>query len=219
MLKIIVNVGETLGPWGLAVLMFANAVIGVPSSELVCLWFGAVAAQGRYELATIIGTAVAANTVGTTLLFIGARRVGRQRVSVFLEKVSASRLGWLAWLCGWSQRTIERIDIMFDIYGKWIVCIGRNVPVIRSVISIPAGLSSLRFGEFVVITTLGITLWVSAWCIIGYQLGAMPTHIGMWCVSVLLFVGGMYGGVVLMRRAEQRTAKRRDDSSKESKDI
>ncbi|HTW96557.1 MAG TPA: DedA family protein, partial [Candidatus Methylomirabilis sp.] len=67
---------------------------------------------------------------------------------------------------------VERAEKFFRRYGSISVFVGRLLPVVRHLISIPAGFSRMNFGKFVLYTFLGSAIWVSVLAIGGYYLGA-----------------------------------------------
>ena len=66
---------------------------------------------------------------------------------------------------------IHKADAWFDKYGPWAVFFGRLVPLIRSLISIPAGMSNMKFGLFLLFTTLGTLIWNTVLVSVGAAVG------------------------------------------------
>jgi len=67
---------------------------------------------------------------------------------------------------------IRRADAWFDKYGPWAVFFGRLVPLVRSLISIPAGMSGMRFLPFLLLTVIGSLIWNAALVGVGAAVGA-----------------------------------------------
>ncbi|MNW58393.1 hypothetical protein D3C74_362570 [compost metagenome] len=70
------------------------------------------------------------------------------------------------------KEDIHRVDAWFDKYGMWTVLFCRMVPLVRSLISIPAGMSNMKFGLFLLFTTIGTLIWNVILVCVGAALGA-----------------------------------------------
>ncbi len=68
-------------------------------------------------------------------------------------------------------KDIHKADAWFDKYGVWAVFFGRLVPLVRSLISIPAGMSNMKFGLFLLFTTLGTLIWNTVLVSVGAAVG------------------------------------------------
>ena len=66
---------------------------------------------------------------------------------------------------------IERSDGWFDRYGLFACCIGRNIPIVRTLISLPVGIYRVSFWKFIVYTTIGSIPWTFVFVYVGYALG------------------------------------------------
>lgn len=148
-----------LGYWGIAIGMAVeSANIPLPS-EVILPFGGYLVSQSRL---TFWG-AVLAGTVGGTLGSAASYALGRMgglplllRYGRFLH-VTEERL-----------RQAER---WFERYGEWAVFIARLLPVIRTFISLPAGVARMRFGRFIVYTFLGSLPWCAVLTYAGVKLG------------------------------------------------
>ncbi|MCH1639721.1 DedA family protein [Paenibacillus timonensis] len=69
------------------------------------------------------------------------------------------------------KEDVRRADAWFDRYGYWTVLFCRMVPLIRSLISIPAGMSKMKFGLFLLFTTIGTLIWNVALVLLGAAVG------------------------------------------------
>ncbi|MFC5560014.1 DedA family protein [Ureibacillus thermophilus] len=76
-----------------------------------------------------------------------------------------------------TRKDVYKADAWFDHYGFWTVFFGRFVPVIRSLISIPAGMSNMKFWLFLLLTTLGTLIWNTVLVHVGAALGDNWTKI------------------------------------------
>ncbi|HEY2287029.1 MAG TPA: DedA family protein [Streptosporangiaceae bacterium] len=179
----------TYGYLAIFVLMLAeSACIPVPS-ELIMTFGGALAAGAvpgtSLNLAGVIVAGTAGNVVGSYV----AWAVGR-----YLGLPALHRLVGKRWALGLREHDLDRAIAWFDRYGGKAVLIGRVLPVIRTFISLPAGIAGMAPVRFGVYTTIGCIPWTAALAIAGYAVGA---H---WESIVSAFHGPTYiiAGVVLL---------------------
>jgi len=184
-----------IGAWGLPaifVTMTAESA-GVPiSSEVVVPLGGALASQGKLNLILVILVASVANLAGSLIAFWLARRYG--------ERVVMSRFG--RWL-GLSRGHLKLADRFFSHFGLWAVFVGRLLPIVRTYISFPAGVSKIGYVRFTLATMAGAIPWNFALAYAGYKLGqhyetvaatlspfAIPIAVG---VVILLVLAWWFG--------------------------
>lgn len=189
--QFLIDLGKSLGYPGLAVLMFINTAIGIPPSEVICLGFGALAARSGLSLTVVIVVATCANVLGTLGWFIWARRTGGRGVGAFFGRLHTSRFRSVALFCGFGRAAMRSINGAFRSHSSVLVLLGRNVPLVRSVISIPAGLTDMGFFRFVLLTTVGMSVWVTAWTLIGFIVGDHPSSLMSYvnAMGVLISLG------------------------------
>ncbi len=152
-----------VGTWGLLaifVTMTAESA-GVPiSSEIVVPLGGALASQGKLNLVLVIAVASLANLTGSLIAFWLTRRYG--------ERIVLSRLGRRL---GLSRGHLRLANRFFERFGLWAVFIGRLLPIVRTYISFPAGVSKIGYVRFVLATLAGAIPWNFALAYAGYKLG------------------------------------------------
>jgi membrane protein DedA with SNARE-associated domain len=181
--------------WGLIAIFvtMAGESAGLPiSSEIVVPLGGALASQGKLNLVLVVAVSSVANLAGSLIAFYLTRRYG--------ERVVLSRAGRWA---GLSRGHLRLANRFFDRFGLWAVFIGRLLPIVRTYISFPAGLSKMTYLWFSVVTLAGAIPWNFALAYAGYKLGqhyetvaanmgpfALPIAIG---VVILLAVAWWFG--------------------------
>jgi membrane protein DedA with SNARE-associated domain len=154
-----VNVIDAMGLPGIFLLMVAeSACIPIPS-EATFLFAGFGVARGDFSLLAVVATGTAANVVGSWIAYaIGY--FGRVDV---LEKhgrklhIKPSHLRWA--------------DDWFAKYGSATVFFSRMLPIVRTFISLPAGVARMPFWRFTVLTTLGCVPWILMLTLIGRAVG------------------------------------------------
>jgi membrane protein DedA with SNARE-associated domain len=154
-----VDVIDKLGLPGIFVLMVAeSACLPIPS-EATMLFAGFNVANGEYPLLAAVAVGVFANVVGSWIAYA----VGYYGRIDILEKHGAKlhiKPSHLAWADHWFER-----------YGSATVFFSRMLPIIRTFISLPAGVARMPFWRFTVLTTLGCLPWVFMLTFIGQQAG------------------------------------------------
>ena len=187
------NVVHDLGLAGVFVLMvLESACIPIPS-EATMLFAGFNVHNGEYSLiaATLVG--VAGNLVGSWIAY-GVGYFGRAEL---LEKH-----GRALHIKG---RDLERADRWFARWGAWAVFFSRMLPVVRTFISLPAGVARMPFVRFSVLTVLGCLPWVFLLTFIGQQAGAHwkdwkdALHYVDYAVAAAIVLGIVY--LVVRRRS------------------
>lgn len=147
------------GAWGVFILMtLESALIPIPS-EATMLFAGFNVSEGRLTMPEIVAAGVIGNLVGSWIAY-GIGFFGR------IELVE--RHGkWLHI----SKSQVVRADRWFERYGDATVFFSRMLPIIRTFISLPAGVARMPFMRFTVLTTLGCIPWVLMLALIGKGVG------------------------------------------------
>jgi membrane protein DedA with SNARE-associated domain len=141
---------------------------GLPiSSEIVVPLGGALASQAKLglggtlvQLILVVAVSSLANLTGSLIAFYLTRRFG--------ERVVLSRAG--RWV-GLSKGHLRLAHRFFDRWGLWAVFLGRLLPIVRTYISFPAGLSRIGYLRFSIVTLLGAIPWNFGLAYAGYLLG------------------------------------------------
>jgi membrane protein DedA with SNARE-associated domain len=141
---------------------------GLPiSSEIVVPLGGALASLSKLglgapvvELILVVAISSLANLTGSLIAFYLTRRFG--------EKVVLSRFG--RWM-GLSKGHLRLANRFFDRWGLWAVFLGRLLPIVRTYISFPAGLSKIGYVKFIVVSLLGAIPWNFGLAYAGYLAG------------------------------------------------
>ena len=181
--------------WGYIAIFvtMAGESAGLPiSSEIVVPLGGALASQGKLNFVLVVLVASVANLTGSLIAFYLTRRYG--------ERVVLSRAGRWA---GLSRGHLRLANRFFDRFGLWAVLVGRLLPIVRTYISFPAGLSKIGYLRFTLATLAGAVPWNLALAYAGLKLGqhyqtvattlgpfAIPFAIG---VVILLGVAWWFG--------------------------
>src|SRR5687767_8372783 len=148
---------------GIFLLMFLETVFPPIPSEVIMPVAGARAARGPLTLWGVIASGTAGAMLGNLFWYALARVIGMKRFRPFIENYGR----WLT--MDWDD--VEKAEKLFGRFGGTIVSLGRMLPTIRSVISIPAGLLNMRLKSFLLWSTLGTAVWTSVLATAGWGLG------------------------------------------------
>ena len=154
---------EHLNYWTVALLMTIESSFIPFPSEIVVPPAAYLAAAGELNVFLVVLSATAGAICGALINYGLSVWIGRALVYKFVN----SRLGHALLL---SEEKIVRAEGYFVKYGALSTLIGRLVPAVRQLISIPAGLARMPLGSFVLFTAIGATAWNSILAALGYYL-------------------------------------------------
>ncbi len=160
------DVMDALGEIGVGVLVLAENVFPPIPSELVLPLAGYLASRGRMDLTLVIVAATVGSVLGAMLLYEAGARTGRVRLRRFID--------WMPLLEG---EDLDKAELWFARHGQASVLLGRCIPVVRSLISVPAGFAEMPRWRFLVLTAIGSGLWNAVFVGTGYALGEQFTEI------------------------------------------
>lgn len=173
------DVIERLGAVGVALLVVLENVFPPIPSEVVLPFAGFVAQRGDGSVLVMIAAATIGAVVGALVLYGISALIGPVRLSAFIARFGR----WF----GVKPADLARAEAWFDRHAVVAVLLGRCVPLIRSVVSVPAGFRRMRLAPFVVFTALGSAVWNTALIGAGAILGDQWEKVEPY-VSVLQYV-------------------------------
>jgi membrane protein DedA with SNARE-associated domain len=157
---------QELGYAGLVVLMAVEHVFPPIPSELVLPLAGFEVGRGNLSLVGALAASTAGSLIGASLLYLLARRGGRPLV---LRLRRVLRVG---------EEDLDRAEQRFRRHSAWMVVLGRMVPGVRSLVSLPPGLLRMPFGRYLGLTLTGSLVWNTALIVAGQQLGSRWPQVG-----------------------------------------
>ena len=147
----IVHLIEQGGYWGIALLMFIENVFPPIPSELIMGAGGIAVARGTMEVWPLLIAGTLGSTLGNYMWFLVGDRLGYHRLEPFVRR-------WGRWLTmRWSH--VESATAFFQRHGQWVVFVMRFSPFLRTLISLPAGLSHMSHWRFLLFTFAGAGVW------------------------------------------------------------
>ena len=159
----VISVIETLGYLGLTVLVALENIFPPIPSELILPLAGFLTGQNRLSFPLVLVATTLGSLLGALLLYGIGMAAGQRGIRRLFE-----RYGHWALL---TSEDLTRAENWFDRYGPVAVFIGRLVPVVRSLVSIPAGYRRMPLGQFLLLTGFGSALWNGALVSLGWALG------------------------------------------------
>jgi membrane protein DedA with SNARE-associated domain len=159
----VVRLIDQSGYLGVGFLMFLETVFPPIPSEVIMPVAGVAAANGRLHLGLVIAAGTAGAMLGNVLWYLAARALGVHRLEPFIRRHGK----WLT--ISWPD--VQRAEVWFRRNGIFFVFLGRLLPTVRSLVSIPAGLLRMRFKSFLMASTLGTAGWTTLLAGAGYKLG------------------------------------------------
>ena len=147
----IIHLIEQGGYWGIALLMFIENVFPPIPSELIMGAGGIAVARGTMTFWPLLIAGTIGSTLGNYAWFLLGDRWGYHRLEPFVAR-------WGRWLTmRWSD--VEDASAFFQRHGQWLVFLMRFSPFLRTMISLPAGLSQMKHWKFLVFTFAGAAVW------------------------------------------------------------
>lgn len=155
----VIFVIERLGYWAIFAGMFLeSACIPVPS-EVVMPFSGFASSKGILSFWAVVAVGTAGQVLGSIATYVVGKNGGRNLLEKYGKYVLISK------------RDIVKADAWFEKYGEATVFFTRMMPVIRTFISLPAGITRMSFGKFVIYSTVGIIPWTLLLTYVGVKMG------------------------------------------------
>jgi len=158
----VVRLIEQSGYLGGPRLMILKTVFPPIPSEVIMPVAGMAAAQGKMSFTLAVASGTAGAMLGNVVWYLAARALGHDRLKPIIQRHGK----WLT--LGWHE--VERAHRWFDAHGVAFVSLGRLIPTVRSLVSIPAGLLDMRFRNFMIASTIGTAVWTAILTGAGYKL-------------------------------------------------
>lgn len=168
---------ETFGYTGVVVGMAIESINIPLPSEALMTFAGALAASGRFNFWLVVLAGAVGNVIGS----VGNYYLGKHGGRPFIEKYGRYVLI--------HRKDLERADSWFERYGLYAVFFTRMMPIIRTFISFPAGVSRVRIVPFIVLTFIGSFLWSAFLAYLGYTFGQNYDVIQPWLHKFDLLIG------------------------------
>jgi membrane protein DedA with SNARE-associated domain len=195
------DVIEQLGYLGVALLVVLENVFPPIPSEIVLPFAGFVAQRGSDSVVLMILAATVGSVIGALIMYWIAAVIGDDRLHAFTRRFGK----WVQI----READLTRAEEWFDRHAMSAVLVGRCVPLIRSVVSIPAGFRRMKLIPYIAYTFLGSLVWnillIGAGAILGDNWERVGSYVGVfqWVVIALVIAVGVRFALGVYRRRNQ----------------
>lgn len=201
----LLGITHSLGYFGLGILMAVESSLIPMPSEIIIPPAAYLASKGIMNIWIIIISGVFGSVLGAVFNYFLGYYLGRPLV----YKLASSSFAKFLFI---SPEKIMRAEIYFLKNSKSATFIGRLIPVIRQLISLPAGFSKMRFWPFILYTTLGSFIWVSILAFLGYFIGYNQELLKTYYKEIIIILG-IFGFIwILWKVYKYKTKKKIIDS-------
>ncbi|MBV1129629.1 DedA family protein [Listeria monocytogenes] len=159
----ITSIMADFGYIGIFVLIMVENLFPPIPSEIILTFGGFMTTVTSLNVVMVIIVATLGSVVGAILLYKIASYFGKERLTKIVLKYGR--------ILRLKESDIERAENFFLKYGSWAVFLCRMIPLIRSLISIPAGMTKMKMSKFLILTTAGSLLWNTVLIGLGAMLG------------------------------------------------
>ncbi len=186
-----------LGYPGVFILMaMESSVIPIPS-ELVVPPAGFLAQKGEMNMAVVILLGTLGSLVGAYANYFAAHYLGRPLLLRYGKYVLIT------------EEKFAKVERYFRNHGEISTFIGRLIPVVRHLISLPAGLAGMNHAKFALYTSLGAGIWVTVLAFIGYFIGAEEKLVMQYSRQALLVAMVLSAALIVAYVKRHRNMKKR----------
>lgn len=198
----VTNIMEEFGYWGLFLLMVLENIFPPIPSEIVLPFSGFMTVSSNLTITGVIIASTIGSVVGALILYSIGYMVNITKLEKSIEK-------W-GHILRVTAQDLQKANAWFDRFGYWTILFGRMIPLIRSLISVPAGMAKMYMYLFLLFTTIGTIIWNTILIMMGATLGENWDKIlqGMETYSnfayLLILMGAVFFVVLFYKRKRNR---------------
>ncbi len=205
MQQFILHIIEQFGYFGVFFLILIENVFPPIPSEVILLISGFFSSYTSLSVFYMILASTLGSFLGAIILYYIGKIFNKER----LKKIVNGRLGKILFL---KENDIDKADEWFDNKGNKSVFFCRFVPIVRSLISIPAGMSEMPMGKFIIYTICGSMIWNTVLICLGYRLGSnweyVLTILDKYQMLVIVILVIIFGYVIIKFYRKKRKSKK-----------
>lgn len=205
MQEVLTYMMNTFGYLGVCFLIAIENIFPPIPSEVILTLGGFMTTYTRLTVPGVIVFSTIGSLIGALILYRIGMELNRERLGHVMESRMFRRLGF-------EKTDVEKTIAAFERHGKKAVLFGRCIPIVRSLVSVPAGMAQMNLTVFLFYTTIGSTVWNVLLVSLGVALGASWETILVYlnrysgAVRLVLLAGG---GVFLVRMIKRKKDKMR----------
>jgi len=195
--NMVILVMDKVGYWGVFIFMaLESACIPIPS-EAILPFGGYLSYTGRLSIIPTILIGTLGGTFGSIIAYYLGKMGGRPLVEKYASTLHLSK------------SSLEKSDEYFSKYGEKIVFYSRLLPIVRTFISLPAGISNMNFKKFTLYTFFGSLIWSILLGYTGYYMGQNWVIIRSWFhyadIAMVIMIVGIIGyKITTMRKVKNK---------------
>lgn len=205
MQQFILHIIEQFGYFGVFFLILIENVFPPIPSEVILLISGFFSSYTSLSVFYMILASTLGSFLGAIILYYIGKIFNKER----LKKIVNGRFGKILFL---KEKDIDKADEWFDNKGNKSVFFCRFVPIVRSLISIPAGMSEMPMGKFIIYTICGSMIWNTVLICLGYRLGSnweyVLTILDKYQMVVIVILVIIFGYVIIKFYRKKRKSKK-----------
>lgn len=205
MQQFILHIIEQFGYFGVFFLILIENVFPPIPSEVILLFSGFFSSYTSLSVFYMILASTLGSFLGAIILYYIGKIFNKER----LKKIVNGRLGKILFL---KENDIDKADEWFDNKGNKSVFFCRFVPIVRSLISIPAGMSEMPMLKFIIYTVCGSMIWNTVLICLGYKLGDnweyVLTILDKYQIIVIVILVIIFGYVIIKFYRKKRKSKK-----------
>lgn len=198
--KIIIDIINNFGYIGIAFLVAIENIFPPIPSELILSFGGFLTTYTHLNVFGVVVSSTIGSVIGALILYMIGKKISKER----LEKIIDGKIGKILRL---KKEDINKTNKWFIKHGNKAVFFGRFVPIIRSLISVPAGASKMKLRVFLPLTVLGSAIWNTllvslgamakdAWQSVSNNFNIYSTIVGI----ILIIIGIIFVSVFFIKR-------------------
>lgn len=153
---------ESIGIFGAGLFIAIESIVVPLPSEFVLLLSGFNVSIGEFQFIPLLIATTTGSLIGALVLYTVGYGISKDRVNYLTDRFGK--------YVGIKQSEVDKAFKWFDKYGAWTIFFGRLFPLVRSLVSIPAGLSEMNVIKFGLLTVGGSSIFNATWITIGMQL-------------------------------------------------
>ena len=204
MQELVQNIMNQFGYPGIGLLILVETVFPPIPSEVILTFGGFLTTCTNLTITGVIASSTVASLAGSWLLYGLGRLLNPARIRSLFSGKLAKRLGF-------QEKEVGDTFGWFEKKGEKAVFFGRCIPIIRSLISIPAGMAGMKAGRFTVYTLAGSLIWDTMLVLLGAMAGEsweiIMEYTDAW--SALVKIGAATAGAVALMRFLGRCRKKK----------
>jgi membrane protein DedA with SNARE-associated domain len=193
---------ETLGPVGVGFSILLETVIPPIPSEAVLGLAGVLIRSGEMSIVPVILFATLGSIVGAVFFYYVGRALGPRRSHAFLDRLPLVETA-----------DVDRTFAWFERHGRSAVFFGRMVPIVRSFISVPAGVVKMPFLQFVLYSAAGSLIWNSLLITLGVLAGDFVQENLRYFDYLVVAVVVLGGGYLVTKRVKDLRQRRQREAA------